>query len=271
MDDKRGAAARIVRIVLVVAVLIVAVVVMIAMTLSMHRRASDEWAEFSIGPATGMSASIDSRTMVRSDGITLKAAVALAYDVPAVRVMGPVELLETRYAINAVLGDRVTQSFRSLLQEELKNRLRLETHTEPRPFEVFVLTATDSPALEPADGLRERVWIRDRTATLEDASMENLANALQGILGRPVIDATGIDGLYDLEFGWDENRVSSVTAVLRDRFGLQLAEGRREMRALIVDRIQRDPSLVVLEQISRVIGVAPAHLRQRIGTAIHIH
>lgn len=271
MVDKRRLAVRIGWITLGVVGTVVTAGVLIALTLSLHPRASDEWAEFSIGPATGVSAAIDSRTMVRADGLTLKAAVALAYDVPAVRVLGPLELLETRYAVNAVLGDRVTQSFRSLLRDELKNRLHLETHTESRSFDVFVLTAGEQPTLTPANGLRERIWIQQWSAQLEDASMRNLADALQNILGRPVIDDTGIGGLYDLEFGWTEDRVASVTEVLRDRFGLHLAEGRRDMDALVVDSIRRDPALVLLDRIARVISVAPASLRQHIGSTIRIH
>ena len=101
--------------------------------------------------------------------------------------------------------------------------------------------------------------------------MEGLANAVQGILGRPVIDATGIDGLYDLEFGWDENRASSVPAILRDRFGLQLSEGTRDMEALIVDKIRPDPALMLLEQIGRITSIAPPHFRRHIGQLFTIH
>ena len=39
-----------------------------------------KWAEFSIGPATGESASIGLSEM-RADGITIRAAIATAYDV----------------------------------------------------------------------------------------------------------------------------------------------------------------------------------------------
>ena len=246
-------------------------VLLVALTLRMHPRASAGWSEFSIGPASGQSASIDSNMMVRSDGLTLKAAVALAYDVPAVRVIGPPRLTATRYSFNAVADDRASESFRSLLKQELKKRLRLQTHVEVRPFDVFVLTAAGAPRLPRADGMRQRVWVQERSAQLEDASLQGLADALQGILGRPVIDETGIAGLYDLELAWDEDRIASVTATLRDRFGLQLSQDRRDMEALIIDGFRRDPALVLLEQIGRVTRVAPPHLRQHIGELFTIH
>lgn len=146
--------------------------------------------------------------MVRSDGLTLKGALALAYGVPSVRVIGPARLTATRYSFNAVVGDRASESFRSLLWQKLKNRLRLETHVEVRPFDVFVLSATEAPRLQRADGIRQRVWIQERSAQLEDTTMEGFANARQNILGKPVIDETGIGGLFDLEFGWEEKRAA---------------------------------------------------------------
>lgn len=195
--------------------------------------------------------------MVRSDGLTLKGALALAYGVPSVRVIGPARLTATRYSFNAVVGDRASESFRSLLWQKLKNRLRLETHVEVRPFDVFVLSATEAPRLQRADGIRQRVWIQERSAQLEDTTMEGFANARQNILGKPVIDETGIGGLSTWSSAGRRNVRPSVAAILRDRFGLQLSEGKRDMEALIVDKIQPDPALMLLEQVGRVTSIAP--------------
>jgi uncharacterized protein (TIGR03435 family) len=245
-------------------------VLLVALTLRMHRQASADWTEFSIGPASGTSVSIGSSTM-RASGITLEAAVATAYGVPAVRVIAPPWLAHTRYSIKAVVDVDAPDSFRSLLRHELQNRLRLETHVDVRPFEVFVLGATDAPRLERARGGGPSTWIHEWDAQLQNASMEGLASALQGILGKPVIDETGITGTYDLEFGWTADRASSVTAVLHDRFGLRLTPATRDMDALIVDGIRRDAALVLLAQIGRATSGAPSHLRQRIADFLTIH
>jgi uncharacterized protein (TIGR03435 family) len=241
-----------------------------AVALRMERPASADWTEFSIGPASGESASIQSGAM-RADGITLKVALATAYDMPAVRVIGPPWLNETRYSIHAVAGLDAPDSFRSLLQQELQNRLRLETHVEVRPFDVFVLTATEALRLEPSHGKNTNTWIHQRDARLQDASMDRLASALQAVLGRPVIDETGITGSYDLEFGWGEDRVASVTTTLRDQFGLRLSPGTRDMEALIVDGIRRDASLVLLEHVGRLTRGAPPHFRRQIADILRIH
>ena len=249
---------------------IVMVVVMVGLVLLTQRDASRQWMEFAIGPASGRSASISTNTM-RADGMTLKVMLATAYDVPSVRVIGPSWLAETRYSLKAVVGVDETESFRSLLQQELKNRLRLETHFEVRPFDVFVLSATDPSRLERSRGHKPAIWIQDRAVQVKEANMEELAGALQSILGKPVIDATGVTGSYNLEFGWDEDRATSVTAVLRDRFGLQLSPGKRDMEVLIVDSIRRDASLVLLAHIGRATRAAPPRLRRQISELLTIH
>ncbi|HJR60350.1 MAG TPA: TIGR03435 family protein [Vicinamibacterales bacterium] len=254
----------------VLAATLVVAVVLTAAILRMHPATSQDWMEFSIGPASGTSAFIGTH-MIRSSGITLKSAVATAYDVPAVRVIGPQWLAETRYAINAVVGLEDADSFRVLLQQELQNRLHLETHLAVRPFDVFVLTATDAPHLERAEGRNLSIWINEQTVKIQEASMDKLAAALQGILGKPVIDETGITGSYNLEFGWQGDRVAAVTAVLRDRFGLRLTPGHRDLEALIVDNVRRDPSLFLLEQIGRVTRGAPPFVRQRIADIVRVY
>jgi hypothetical protein len=71
-----------------------------------------------------------------------------------------------------------------------------------------------------------------------------------------------------MEFGWGEDRIASVTATLRDRFGLRLSPGTRDIEALIVDKIRRDPALVLFDGIGRLTRAAPAGLRQTIADVL---
>ena len=248
---------------------IVAFVVTAAVVLHRNHQPSTKWVEFSIGPASGDSATINP-TLIRSDGMTIKGMLAVAFDVPAVRVIGPNWLGQTRYSINAVVGLDDKDSFRPLLQQELTQRLKLLTHREMRPFEVLVLSASGSPQLERSRHVDTGTWVRYYDAVLRDATMERLASALQSILGRPVIDETGITGKYNLEFGWGEDRVATVTAVLRDRFGLRLSLETRDLEALIVDSVQRDAGLVLLEGADRLTRGAPPNVRRQIANFLTV-
>ena len=245
------------------------VVVTTAVLLNRRPDPSSKWVEFSIGPASGDSSTINP-TMIRSDGISLKVMLAVAFDVPAVRVIGPDWLGQTRYSINAVVGLDDQEAFRPLLQQELARRLNLQTHREIRQFDVLVLSAPGSPRLERSRHVDSGTWVRYYDAVLRDATMERVASALQSILGRPVIDETGITGKYNLELAWGEDRIATLTAALQDRFGLRLSLEKRELDALIVDSVQRDAGLMLLEGAGRLTRSAPAGVRRQIANLLTV-
>ena len=232
-------------------------------TLQTPRKSSVPWIEFSIGPASGRSASIQP-TLMRADGITLRQAISTAYDIPMVRVIGPGWLDQTRYAITAVADASETGAFKTYLREELDARLNLSTHVERRMFDVFVLRAASAPKLEHAPR-RPSTVLHDRDMELGGVSMEDLALALQQVLGRVVIDDTRITGTYDLRLEWGQDPAATLAAALRDQFGLELTAERREMEALVVDSVRPDTSLVLLDHVGRISRSAPQVVRAHLA------
>ena len=101
--------------------------------------------------------------------------------------------------------------------------------------------------------------------------MATLASVLQSVLRAPVIDETGLTGPYKIEFEWGDDPVASVTAVLRDRFGLQLSPEKRNMDALIVDHVRRDAALVLQEYVGRATRSAPPSIRHHIARMFAVH
>ena len=235
---------------------------------SRPRAPDDRWLRFSIGPASGENAWI-SGGMIRSNGIALLGAIATAYDIPAVRIVAPTWVATTRYAINAVVDLDDTSAFKSNLKDELIERLHLVTHVEQRPFDILVLRAGTDPQLERAPRI-PRIQVNKESVRLEGASLEDLARALQSLLGRPVVDETGITGTYNLQLEAGPDRVASIASGLRDRFGLTLTPERRQMEALIVDEISRDASLVLLAHAGRAMRWAPPSLRDRLSHILSI-
>ena len=240
--------------------------------LHLPRERSPHWATFTIGPASSPSSSVQTDG-IRADGISLKGAIALAYDFPPVRVIAPAWMSERRYSLSAVVPKEAVNdaaiSWRPLLQQELVSRLRLQTHIEHRPFDVLVLTA-GTPRLTPSAGGGLSVWVNEHRARFHNATTGDLASVLHGILGVPVVDETDVRGAYDFEFGWRADRIPSVTAALEDQYGLRLSAGRRDLEALIVDDARRDASLVLLAQIERATRAAPGPVRRRIADLLSI-
>jgi uncharacterized protein (TIGR03435 family) len=237
--------------------------------LRLSSRPSSDWTEFSLGPPAGRSASVQADG-IRADGITLRVAIAIAYDMPAVRVLGPSWLAEQRYSLRAVLTRARQEEFRSLLKQELDRRLHLETHIERPTFDVFVLSVTDGSRLVRSAAPDAGTWLGDDQARLRGTDMTALASALQTILGKPIVDETGITGWYDLDFEWSGDRVAAMTAALSDRYGLRLTPARRELDALVVDRVRRDPSLVLLSHVGRAAQRTPPAFRRHLAEILSI-
>ena len=76
-----------------------------------------------------------------------------------------------------------------------------------------------------------------------NATMPLLAKRLSDLVGRPIIDHTGLDGAFDFDFdldrtwdGWDAT--SAVLASVRG-VGLKLEAGRGPVETLAIDAVER--------------------------------
>jgi len=232
--------------------------------------ASSEWQAFAIGPAVGGSFTTRGAA-IRADGISLLTLIARAYNVPPERVLGP-KSLAMRFKLDAAVYDDNSEAFRPLLRRELESRFHLQTHKETRPCDVWVLTASRQPSLEPAEGRRSSLIDgRAKTVKIGASSMGDLAVTLQVLLGRAVVDETELAGRYDLAFGWSADRDRSIVTTLREQFGLFLSPGVRDVEVLVVDRIQPDPLLAMFSRIGSAIQYGPSPLRQGISRSLTIH
>ena len=249
---------------------LVAVIALVGVVLNLAPNASPGWVNFSIGPSAGRGNHIGPNNL-RADGITLASAVAVAYGVPPIRVVAPDWMSQTRYSINAVSAES-PEAFRALLQQELVGRLQLTTHREMRPFGVFVLSSIGPPRIPRVKGTVVRIWIHGSGMDLQDSAMKDFAGALQGVLGKPVIDETGLAGNYEFEVEWsNDDRVGSLTTALRDNLGLQLTPATRNLEALVVDDARRDASLVLLDHLGRLTAAVPPHVRAHLAGLLSVH
>jgi uncharacterized protein (TIGR03435 family) len=224
-------------------------------------QASIGWQEFSIAPAFSRNTAVNPDG-IRAEGTTLKLLLSVAYDMPQIRIVAPSWMSSDLYAVRAVVSPESPEPLAALLQQELLKRLDLAVHIEQRGFDGLVLTAKKGAenAWERTGG-DSRYYVSDDRIRAVHATVRGLANALQNVLARPVIDETGIVGNYNFEFPWGENRLATVTQALEGRFGLILKPGRRDLDALIVDRAQCPAALLVMSHMTRVSSRLPFNLR----------
>ena len=82
--------------------------------------------------------------------------------------------------------------------------------------------------------------------------MAELARNLTGRVDRPVVDRTGLTGIYDLVLRWTPDNVQSVAAgagpsrdgtsiftALQEQLGLKLESQRAPIEFLIIDKVER--------------------------------
>jgi uncharacterized protein (TIGR03435 family) len=82
-------------------------------------------------------------------------------------------------------------------------------------------------------------------------TLEAFADLLQVRLGRPVIDRTKVEGLFDIDLmirprgaalPADTSETSAIFAVLEPDLGLRLESKRTEVDVVVIDSVQRPSS-----------------------------
>jgi uncharacterized protein (TIGR03435 family) len=222
------------------------------------------WKEFSIGPAEPKASNVYNvpQGILRAGSISLRSLIGIIAGVPMARIVGPDWMDTEQYSVAAALSDEsrlrlrtrspddasIGQEFRSMLTQELVQRLHLEFHRETRDGLTYTLRSAGDPVkLRPVPP-RERFRLfsnrapAGRTATLEARSVtfRAVANWLQDYLKYPVAaDMSLPGGTYDFRLKWQSKDQPSLVHALKEQLGLELVEDSRSQQYFVVDRIER--------------------------------
>ncbi|HKT81249.1 MAG TPA: TIGR03435 family protein [Vicinamibacterales bacterium] len=195
-------------------------------------------------------------------GSTLAYIVSQAYEMPIPRTVYPSspmkELFSGEYDIHAVAGRPSTRSdLLAMLRQLLQDRFALTVHTEPRIGPAYNLTVTragsrlrrSEQTFETGPPVMGLDFLEGR-----GSSVGQMAFLLTARLGRPVIDRTGLGGLYDYRLKietldarpgadpkaageyWSE---SSIFTDIQEQLGLRLEGTRAAIDHLVIDRVAR--------------------------------
>ncbi len=145
-------------------------------------------------------------------GFTLKDLIAFAYQVDISQIAGgPKWFASDRYDILGKPekeGPLNRDAARIMLRALLITRFQLRTHQETREMPVYVLTLGKSGSkmkqrMEGDGGETTRLTFQGAKATGRNVSAKVLAEELGAmVLGRPVLDRTGLMGTFDLNLSW---------------------------------------------------------------------
>lgn len=161
------------------------------------------------------------------------------------------------FRIDATMPANTTQEqLRQMMQTLLADRFKLALHWEKKTLPVYALVVAPSGfRLKPSDPRNDPPRApgsigcppNDRTChimVMGSAPISDFAGLLGGILGRPVIDQTGIAGTYYMDLKWasdvsPDSPLPSLPAALHEQFGLELKSERAPVDVLVIDHVEK--------------------------------
>lgn len=212
-------------------------------------------------------------------GFTLQQLVQYAFDRSEFNVAGgPDWVSSARFDVTAKAEHAVTLTeMRSMTRRLLEDRFALKTHNEMRELDVYaiVLARKDgatgpqlkrasfdcTPFMTGARPMSESPLNERGTAlclsmaviaaddgmavTFRGSPIEPLARRLQGIVRRPVIDRTGLSGIYDIELKFTVDGAAvhregypALMTAMDEQLGLKLESRKEPVEVLVIDEAQ---------------------------------
>jgi uncharacterized protein (TIGR03435 family) len=192
---------------------------------------------------------------VAMTGYTLSGLVQYAWDMRPYQVSGgPNWIVADPYTITAkVEGDAAVPvaAIRTMLQTLLTERFALKVHRETKEFRVYLMEpAKTGPVLTPSKAERPTMQMGAGHLMMVKVTPVQIAAMLSSVLGRPVLDKTGIGGEFD--FTLDSPDISmgrpqtqealpgpSIFTAVQEQLGLTLRPSRGPIETLVVDHAEK--------------------------------
>lgn len=201
-------------------------------------------------------------------GTTVRFLLAFIYDVHDKQIVGaPDWTASEKYDFDGVPdapGIPNLQQIQTMFQKLFADRLQLKFHHEKREMSTYVLTvAKGGPKLtistDDPTGYHTLLGMPQRGMKGHNLTMADFASRLQsGILDRPVVDQTSLQGKYDFLLKWtpDETQFNQVGSripppsdetngppglftAIQEQLGLKLSPTKAFVDVLVIDQIQR--------------------------------
>jgi len=199
-----------------------------------------------------------------------KMLIMMAYNLkPDELKGGPNWIDSVRYDITAkasrpASGDQMKEMVQSLLED----RFQLKFHHETKEMPIYALVVgKHGPKLKASEvsGERKSMFRVGRgEMNLDGANMPALANALSNLVGRTVLDRTGLSGTYDIRMQWTpdvgeapmmkgppgappagsgeqapESGGPSIFTAIQEQLGLRLEAQKGPVQVMVIDHIEK--------------------------------
>jgi uncharacterized protein (TIGR03435 family) len=201
------------------------------------------------GPGTMMR---ETKGRIDYVGIPLLSVIARAYSVNFPQVIAPDWVYSDGYEIRATFPPNTPpEQVAVMLQTMLADRFHFAMHHEQRELSAYVLTV-GKKGLKMKANPDGRLTFNDPTDAagrhiVGTVTMPLLAQILSSFVGGPVVDQTGVEGLYDIGLVYSPRPdaagdAPSIYTALQDQLGLKLESKKAPFDVIVVDRIDKVPS-----------------------------
>jgi bla regulator protein BlaR1 len=195
---------------------------------------------------------------IMATNVTLRHIIWNAYNITDFLVVGGPDWAATeRFDLTAKSSSPTItpNEMRAMLRSALADRFKLQARmvTQERPIYTLVrarpggapgprLVSTPGPC-DPSDPRRVCGFSFSGSRLASPAvTMQRLAQELRGIVERPVVDATALEGLYQITLEWSPDQQGdgpSLFTALQEQLGLRLEPGRGPVEVLLIDSAER--------------------------------
>jgi len=180
--------------------------------------------------------------------------IRLAWQMKEYQIAAPAWMASEKYEIVANMppgADRGKAP--EMLRTLLETRFHLQLHKEMRRLPVYALIALRTGAKLTAaaapPNARGSSGVRDGRILAKNTSLSVFADLLAKVSDRPVVDETGLTGIYDFDLTYDpqlsaapsDAALPTLTAALAE-LGLKLEKRDMQMEVLVVDRADKVPT-----------------------------
>jgi uncharacterized protein (TIGR03435 family) len=181
--------------------------------------------------------------------MSLAQLIQFAYGVQGYQITGGPDWVHgERFDIAAQYPDvrrMGNAGIRAAVRELLSERFQLRLREETREVSVYILAADTNghklAATTTGNG-SVKIYRADGSGSLrvDGVPLKTVAGVMSEVLGRPVMDRTGMNGLYELDLQWSGGVDSMLTAV-REQFGLRLDPANAAVASYVIERAEKPP------------------------------
>ncbi|ADW67809.1 TIGR03435 family protein [Granulicella tundricola] len=232
-------------------------------TLSAHAQSTPTFEVATIKPAAP---NTDGHTHINyppgglfsASNITLLALMQWAWDMPQKQILeGPSWLATTRFDLSAkfipteIPADPTHPPLspqdlkRRMVQSLLAERCNLKLHPETRTLPAYdLILAKGGSKLQPSKANGKNFSIGSTHFDGEGLPVDLIAEQISHLVGRIVVDKTGLPDRYDLKLRWTpddappaENAPPTLFTAIEEQLGLKLEPAKEAVPVLVIDHI----------------------------------